>query len=115
LEIPQGSKINIQGLDCNIPPVGYVWNLLTKKLEYRGIYSRSNNTEEQYWERIYPPLWYREVMKAWDLYDKKKKEELAEKRQKLLDITEPLKIFEVQKLNCPKTLSKIKELGTFMK
>jgi len=75
LEIPQGSSHNIQGLNCWIPPEGYVWNMVSKQLEYRGIYKRSENTEEQYWERIPLPAWYKDTMKRWDLYEKKKKDD----------------------------------------
>ena len=73
-EIPQGSKINIQGLDCNIPPEGYVYNIATKKLEHIGVYSRSEIPTEQYWERIPLPNWYKETMKRWDKYDRSKKD-----------------------------------------
>lgn len=73
-EIPQGSKINIQGLECCIPPEGYIYNIATKQLEHIGVYSRSDIPEEQYWERIPLPFWYKEVMKAWDKYDRSKKE-----------------------------------------
>lgn len=75
LEIPQGSTIDIQGLKCNIPAPGYVWNITTKQLEEREIYSRSANPEEQYWERIPLPVWYKDTMKRWELYDKKKKDD----------------------------------------
>lgn len=75
LEVPQGSKIDIQGLECNIPPEGYVWNILTKKLEFRGIYKRSDNPEEQYWERFSLPTWYKRVIKEEDDYEKRKKAE----------------------------------------
>lgn len=78
LEIPQGKLINVQGLKCNIPPEGYVWNILTKQLEKRVIYKRSEIKEEQYWERIHLPFWYKDVMKKWDVYDKNKKEDDAE-------------------------------------
>jgi hypothetical protein len=73
LEIPQGKSIDIQGLKCRIPPEGYVWNIVTKKLEYRGVYSRSDVVEEQYWQRIPLPDWYTDTIKAWDRYDKNKK------------------------------------------
>lgn len=73
--IENGTSINIQGLNCNIPPEGYVWNNFTKQLEYRGVYSRSSIKEEQYWERIPSPQWYKDAMKAWDRYDRKKKED----------------------------------------
>jgi hypothetical protein len=75
LEIPQGSRIEIQGLECSIPPEGYVWNILTKQLEFRGVYKRSDNPEEQYWERFPLPSWYKRVVKAEDDYDKRKKSE----------------------------------------
>ena len=73
--IENGSVIDIQGVMCNIPPVGYVYNVLTKSLEKRHIYQRSNIIEEQYWEIPPLPIWYKEVMKKWDDYDKKKKDD----------------------------------------
>lgn len=73
-EIPQGKKINIQGLECCIPPEGYIYNIATKQLEHIGIYSRSDIPQEQYWERIPLPVWYKEVMKSWDKYDRGKKD-----------------------------------------
>lgn len=75
LGIPQGSEVDIQGLKCHIPEKGYVYNAFTKQVEYRGIYSRSDNPKEQYWEKIKLPDWYKEVMKKWDVYDKNKKED----------------------------------------
>lgn len=74
-EIPQGSKFNIQGLECNIPPIGYVYNIVTKELEHRGVHERSEKPEDQYWERMPIPMWYKDVMKRWDLYEKKKKDD----------------------------------------
>lgn len=74
-EIPQGSKIDIQGLICNLPPEGYVYNVATKQIEHRGVYSRSDNPEEQYWERIPLPDWYKKVIKSEDEYNKKKKDD----------------------------------------
>lgn len=74
LEIPQGRKINIQGLECNLPPEGYVYNNLTKQLEHIGVYQRSPKKEEQYWERFALPSWYREVTKREDEYLKRRKE-----------------------------------------
>lgn len=75
LEHQQGSVINIQGLECHIPPTGYVYNVITKKLEQREIYKRSDIESEQYWERIPLPSWYKEVIKKEDEYLKKKKED----------------------------------------
>lgn len=74
-KIEYGELIDIQGLPCIIPPVGYVLNIVTKKLEYIGVYERSSIKEEQYWERIPLPDWYGDTMKKWDAYEKKKKEE----------------------------------------
>jgi hypothetical protein len=74
-EIPQGSKVNVQGLECNIPPEGYVFNIITRQLEYRGVYKRADNPDEQYWERLPLPVWYKDVMKRWDLYEEKKKDD----------------------------------------
>lgn len=76
--IEGGVVINVQDLLCNIPPIGYVWNVISKKLEKVDIYRRSENTEEQYWERIPLPDWYKDIMKAWDEYEKKKKDDDAE-------------------------------------
>lgn len=73
-KIEGGTVINIQGLDCCLPPEGHVWNIVTKQLEYRGVFSRSDNPLEQYWEREPLPVWFKDVMKRWDLYESKKKE-----------------------------------------
>lgn len=75
LEIPQGSSLDVQGLICHIPPEGYVYNVFTKQLEFRGVYSRSEIPEEQHWERKLLPAWYKKVIKAEDEYNKKKKED----------------------------------------
>lgn len=69
-----GITINIQGLQCNLPPIGYVYNSVTKQLEQRDIYARSEVIEEQYWERVPPPHWYKETMKRWDKYERTKKD-----------------------------------------
>jgi len=70
-----GTSVNIQGLICNIPEPGYVFNAFTNTLQWRGIYQRSDNPKHQYWERIKPPVWYDEVMKEWDNYEKKRKDD----------------------------------------
>lgn len=57
-KVDNGSIENIQGLDCNIPPVGCVYNVLTGEVEKRGVYSRSVKKAEQYWEAIKLPLSY---------------------------------------------------------
>ena len=70
-----GTSVNIQGLICNIPEPGYVFNAFTNTLQWRGIYQRSDSPKHQYWERIKPPVWYDEVMKEWDNYEKKRKDD----------------------------------------
>jgi len=74
-KIEEGKIIDVQGLQCSLPPEGYVYNILTKKLEYRGVFERSKIKEEQYWEKPPLPKWYKKTMEAWDEYDKKKKED----------------------------------------
>ncbi len=73
-EIQDGTCIDVQGLKCWIPKEGYVFNVATKKYEYRGVYKRSEDVNEQYWERTPLSEWYKEVQKKWKAYDKKKKE-----------------------------------------
>lgn len=73
--IEGGTSVDIQGLNCNIPPEGYVFNLATRKVEYRGIQKRSSDPKHQYWERTPLPSWYKDVMKKEDAYEKKKKED----------------------------------------
>jgi len=74
-KIEGGKIIHIQGLDCWIPPVGFVVDMKTKELRDVGVYSRSEIQEEQYWERIKPPEWYALVLKEEDAYNKRKKDD----------------------------------------
>jgi hypothetical protein len=73
--IEGGKVIDIQGLQCNIPPEGYVFNFATRSLEYRGVHKRSDNPKDQYWERTPLPSWYKETMKKEEAYEKKRKED----------------------------------------
>ena len=77
-KIEGGTIIDVQGLMCNLPPEGYVYNIITKQLEHRGVYERSKNKEDQYWKRIAMPSWYSDTMKKWDEFDKKKKDDESE-------------------------------------
>jgi len=77
-KIEGGTIIDIQGLKCNLPPDGYVYNIITKQLEFRGIYERDKDISEQYWKRIPMPSWYADTMKKWDEFDKKKKDDELE-------------------------------------
>jgi hypothetical protein len=77
-KIEGGSVIDIQGLKCNLPPEGYVFNIITKQVEFRGVYKRSEIESDQYWKRISLPDWYQDTMKKWDEFDKKKKDDEVE-------------------------------------
>ena len=77
-KIEGGSVIDIQGLKCNLPPEGYVFNIITKQVEFRGVYKRSEVQAEQYWKRMPLPDWYLDTMKRWDEFDKKKKDDEVE-------------------------------------
>ena len=77
-KIEGGSVIDIQGLKCNLPPEGYVFNIITKQVEFRGVHKRSEIESEQYWKRILLPDWYQDTMKKWDEFDKKKKDDEIE-------------------------------------
>lgn len=46
----KGTVEEIFGLKCNIPPSGYVFNVMTGQLERRGVYARSSRKSDQYWE-----------------------------------------------------------------
>lgn len=72
--IEGGNIIDMQGLPCCLPPEGYVFNVLSKKLEYRGVHKRAENPKDQYWERFQYPSWYKEVTKKEDTYLKQKKD-----------------------------------------
>jgi hypothetical protein len=74
-KIEGGSEIDIQGLVCSIPEPGWVFNVVTKKLEYRGIFKRSETQSEQYWERTPLPAWYKRTVKLEEEYEKKQKPE----------------------------------------
>jgi hypothetical protein len=84
-KIKGGNTLNIQGLECNIPPVGYVVNIITGQLEQRDIWRRSDVIEEQYWERRPYPSWYKKKIKEQDDYNKKKKEDEPEFYDEQLD------------------------------
>jgi hypothetical protein len=77
-KIEGGSIIDVQGLKCNLPPEGYVFNIITKQVEFRGVYQKSELNSEQYWKRIPLPSWYMDTMKKWDEFDKKKKDDESE-------------------------------------
>lgn len=54
----RGDQVNIQGLDCHLPPVGFVFNVLTGQVEERQVVSRSQDPSEQFWVREGLPDWW---------------------------------------------------------
>ena len=55
---PKGKDYEINGITVNIPPNGYVYNIITNQWEKREIMSRSVKKDYQYWERPEPPKDY---------------------------------------------------------
>lgn len=74
-QIENGTSIDIQGLICHLPPVGYIVDIKTGLLEYRGVSKRSDIPEEQYWDKPTLPSWYKKIIQEEDNYEKKKKED----------------------------------------
>lgn len=72
--IKNGSIIDVQGLKCQLPPVGYVYNIVTKKVEKRSVWQRSDIQADQFWERTPLPHWYKAKIKEEDNYEKIRKE-----------------------------------------
>ena len=57
-KIEGGTTEKIKGLECHLPPVGYVMNRMTGELEERKILSSSLRKEEQFWLRtVLPDDW----------------------------------------------------------
>lgn len=77
LEITKGSSLNIQGLECHVPPEGFIVNIVTGELEQREIFKQSDIQPDQYWERTPLPEWYKSVMKLESSYNKKRKNDDA--------------------------------------
>lgn len=48
--IQNGSIVDVQGMLCHIPPVGYITDYKTGKLKNIGVYRRHKYFEECYWE-----------------------------------------------------------------
>ncbi|MFD2922044.1 hypothetical protein ACFS6H_20150 [Terrimonas rubra] len=72
------TTVDVQGLACQVPPVGFVFNILTGQLEKREIFKRSELPANQYWERQEIPDWY-----------KKKSREVTAKRETEPDFFDP--------------------------
>ena len=57
-----------------MPPEGYVYNAMSKKVEFRGIFKRSEIDTNNHWERFPYPSWYKEVTKKEDEYLRQRKD-----------------------------------------
>lgn len=60
LKIKGGNTVEIQGLECNLPPVGFVVDIRTDELIESPVISRSAKKSEQFWEREPLPDWYKQ-------------------------------------------------------
>jgi hypothetical protein len=72
-KIERGSEMDVQGLMCHIPEPGWVFNVVSKKLEHRGIFKRSAISADQHWERTPLPGWYKKTIKLEEEYERKQK------------------------------------------
>ena len=72
-KLERGSEVDIQGLKCQIPEPGWVFNVVSKKIEHRGIFKRSELKEDQFWERVPLPQWYKQTVKREEEYERKQK------------------------------------------
>jgi hypothetical protein len=71
-KIPGGSVVVVEGLECNLPPVGKVFNYFTNKVEQRHIYKNSDDITKQKWVVPEKP---KDIKKLLKLEAKKRKED----------------------------------------
>lgn len=63
-------QLDIHGITVNLPPTGWVYNVITSEWEKRDPVKRSMRKENQYWERPLPP----------DDYEAKRKREILSQK-----------------------------------
>jgi hypothetical protein len=85
-KIKNGTQYRVNGIDCNIPPEGMVYNHYTGKLERVGVYQRSVIKENQYWERVSFPE---------DYQLKRRKERIAQNKDPE-HVDQELQAFRIQ-------------------
>jgi len=61
----------VNNIECQVPPEGMVYNIHTSTFDERGIFQRSTQKKEQYWERPTPPI---------DFIDKSNKEKRTQSK-----------------------------------
>lgn len=71
--VPKGSMVEVQGIKCQLPPVGYGVDRITGELEYIGVYKASGTTKKQKWERVLLPDNYNELLEEEAEEQKKRK------------------------------------------
>lgn len=49
-KLPHHRRMRLHGMTLYVPEPGYVYNVMSGKVEYAGVYARSAKEEEQYWE-----------------------------------------------------------------
>lgn len=69
--MPKMQTVEIQNVKCTIPPVGYVYNRMTKKIEKREIMKSSTRHANQKWQRTPLP----------EGYDKARRVEMRKKEE----------------------------------
>jgi len=64
-------KLHVQGLDCYLPPPGYVYDHFTGKVVFAGVHERSKEAKAQYWEPTKLPRGYAAKRDAEELIQRK--------------------------------------------
>jgi hypothetical protein len=81
--IPKGTEVIVQGLKCQLPPVGYGKNRRTGEIEYIGVANAELPKKEQKWKRILLPDNYSKLLSI-----EKQKQEEFKKTDPLNDWTD---------------------------
>lgn len=81
--IEGGSSVVVQGLECQLPPVGYGKNRRTGELEYIGVANSDKPKKLQKWSRLLLPENYKALLK-----EESKKQAKLKKEDELNDWTD---------------------------
>lgn len=81
--IPNGSEVEVQGLKCQLPPVGYGKNRRTGEIEYIGVANTGIPKDKQKWKRLPLPDKYTKLLSI-----EKQKQEEFKKSDPLNDWTD---------------------------
>lgn len=73
--MPNGKVFEVQGMPCQLPPVGYGVNRKTGELEYIGVIKNSNIKAEQKWARVLLPPDYDQMLEEeLEIQEKRKRQ-----------------------------------------